>query len=602
MEDDMTKKGTPPPFTIKIRKAPPFHINLDTLNSNSADRITDVGSQSAPIQEQTPIIAGGVKPPWHINIRRDDVDSYEEVRLMDDTQTTTDTYLNTTSANQVNNSSPYNPISPDAILPQSVSYPQTPVPLQAGYSNFYNTSYQLPEVTESDFRKLAYQKYNADILIGKAAALEDIRTKGALERSLISINEDNQKSTIEVNKKILLNQAEYLHKKNMTGLSTQGVVRLNASSNTADINTFIRNFIYQFQLVALKIEFEMKSDFYCLNSSGKLKVGHFPITEKSLENLFTKHLKKFLGDDRFQQYKFSELFDSLKDSIPVLGSDDCTLQQLRTEEQIFNNGLYNVFENSFMPFQGNERFWGRFPIDVDFIDRLPDIFPFNTFDEMLDDIFDGDMNKINLLYQIIGAVLSNLSLKHIFVFQGVSNSGKTAITEIICHLLGKDNYLPILDLSELNDYTPADLNSYKLLVVQDAPDKPITSKQLSLLRNFADGSQFVGLRNFKIIINTNNSIFTSKDTASGQKFLSQALAKRLVVLPFEKSMDRTNAKVDDKAYLDSQLFQERAYIISRALVLFSHYFDKIPENNRPLYQFCADFPINAILDENIEII
>ena len=63
-------------------------------------------------------------------------------------------------------------------------------------------------------------------------------------------------------------------------------------------------------------------------------------------------------------------------------------------------------------------FINHFPINTNFVGSNYDVFPATVFDEILDDVFDGDMDKIRLLYQILGAIMSNINLKHIFVFQG----------------------------------------------------------------------------------------------------------------------------------------------------------------------------------------
>ena len=422
------------------------------------------------------------------------------------------------------------------------------------------------------------------------------------DRSQIKINENIEEATIAVNRQKLLYVSEYEHTKNMNGLKTKGVVEIGSPKNNAMMTRYITDFIHDFQIVALTVKFGMKSNFYCLETSRGIKVGHAPIDEKTLENLFKKFLRKVVGEAA-NSYKFSDLFTELKDLIPILQSKDCDLTRLKEEEQIFNNGVYNVREASFYKFNGNERIFGQFPVNVDF--TPPDdinVFPVTIFDEILDDVFDSDMEKINLLYQILGAIMSNISLKHIFVFQGKSGGGKTTLTDIICEIVGTDKCYPIFDLSNLRDCTPEELNSYKLVVVKDAADKAITPKQLILLKNFADGAQQSSLSNFKVIINTNNSVYTFKDSETGVKRLNKALANRLVVLPFEKVMSKTYSKIDCDEYIRQNLHDERAYIISKAFMMFSYYY-KIGENNRPVYRFYGeDFHVNAVIEDEVAIV
>ena len=282
---------------------------------------------------------------------------------------------------------------------------------------------------------------------------------------------------------------------------------------------YIGDFIHDFQIVALAVEYGDKSDFYCLDISRGIKVGHAPIKEKALENLFKRFLRKVVGEAA-NSYKFSDLFVKLKDLIPLLGSDNCDLAILNKELQIFLNGMYDVRENVFYKFKGNERIFGQFPINVKFSVINQDVFPATDFDKILDDVFDGDMNKICLLYQILGAIMSNINLKHIFVFQGRHHCGKTTLTEILSAIIGSDKCQSMFDWSDLKDYTQEELNAYKLVVVKDASDRPITPKQLSLLKNFADGTQSHDSSNFKLIINTNNTVLILSNFSPRLKIFS----------------------------------------------------------------------------------
>ena len=250
-------------------------------------------------------------------------------------------------------------------------------------------------------------------------------------------------------KKILLDHEEYVHTKNMNGLNANSVVGASTVKASEPMKRYISDFIYDAQLVALTIKFYIKSDFYCLDSSRGIKTGHAPIDEKSLENLFALFLRDVVGEEA-NSYKFSELFSILKELTPILGDDNCDLKSLTEEDQIFKNGIYNVREGSFYQFNKDDRLFGLFPINIDFVHHDVEVFPFTEFDEMMSDIFDDDMNKVYLFYQIAGAIMSNVSLKNIFVFQGISGSGKTALTDILYEMVGANKCMMLLDLSDLN--------------------------------------------------------------------------------------------------------------------------------------------------------
>lgn len=579
MEDENNQNGhkklIPPPYKIKILTDPPYRINLSQDDKNEDG--TDTQHNSNFVQAQ-------------VN---------EESNELATTQNPVSTPSATTDANPSATKSEYALVKLDEILPSKpdLSFLQQ----QPAQQEFFDSVQQpFPFYNEDDARKLAYEYGSAYIAVNKLAAEETLKTQGMWDRSQIAIYEDAEKMTIAVNKERLLNESKYKHEKNMNSLKATGVVEIGAPKNNDAMTRYIGDFIHDFQIVALAVEYGDKSDFYCLDISRGIKVGHAPIKEKALENLFKRFLREVVGEAA-NPYKFSDLFVKLKDLIPLLGSDKCDLAILNKEHQIFLNGIYDVRENGFYKFKGNERIFGQFPINMKFVGINPDGFPATVFDKILDDVFDGDMNKICLLYQILGAIMSNINLKHIFVFQGRHHCGKTTLTEILSAIIGSDKCQSMFDWSDLKDYTQEDLNACKLVVVKDASDRPITPKQLSLLKNFADGTQSRDSSNFKLIINTNNAVYTGKDSDTGMKYLSNALASRLVVLPFEKEMSKAYAKIDCEDYVEHILSKERAHIISTAFVMFSQYYAK-GENNRPIYQFCHKFRVNEVIDNEKEVV
>lgn len=579
MEDENNQNGhkklIPPPFKIKILTDPPYRIDLSKLEKKEDSTVTQQNSNF--VQAQV----------------------HEESSKLVTTQNPGSTPSATTDANPSATKSEYALVKRDEILPSKpdLSFMQQ----QPEQQMFFDRGQQpFQFYNEADARKLAYEYSSAFISVNKTAAEESLKTRGMWDRSQIAINEDAEKMIIAVNKERLLNESKYKHEQNMNSLKATGVVEIGAPKNNDAMTRYITDFIHDFQIVALAVEYGDKSDFYCLDISRGIKVGHSPINEKALENLFKRFLREVVGEAA-NSYKFSDLFVRLKDLIPLLGSEGCDLAILKKEEQIFKNGIYNVREKSFYEFKGNERIFGQFPINVKFVGINQDVFPATVFDKILNDVFDGDMDKICLLYQILGAIMSNISLKHIFVFQGRHNCGKTTLTDILSAIIGSDKCQSVDDWSNLSDYTQEDLNACKLVVVTDASDRPITPKQLSLLKNFADGTQSRDSRNFKLIINTNNAVYTDKDSDTGMKHLSNALASRLVVLPFEKEMSKTYSKVDCEDYMEHLLSKERERIISTAFVMFSQYYAK-GENNRPIYQFCHEFRVNEVIDDAKEVV
>lgn len=117
-------------------------------------------------------------------------------------------------------------------------------------------------------------------------------------------------------------------------------------------------------------------------------------------------------------------------------------------QTFFPNGYFDIKSGNFCPCNTVEWFHNFcIPYDYDENASNPD-----SFDQILSQLFDGDETKIKLAYQIIGALISEVrSLKEIYVFQGVTNSGKTTLASIINKLLDKHERKKLNSMTEITD-------------------------------------------------------------------------------------------------------------------------------------------------------
>ena len=62
------------------------------------------------------------------------------------------------------------------------------------------------------------------------------------------------------------------------------------------------------------------------------------------------------------------------------------------------------------------------------------------FKRFLESVFDGDQERINLVQEIMGYVLTKeRRLQKAFIFYGVGANGKSVLAEVIRHIAGPDN-------------------------------------------------------------------------------------------------------------------------------------------------------------------
>lgn len=115
-----------------------------------------------------------------------------------------------------------------------------------------------------------------------------------------------------------------------------------------------------------------------------------------------------------------------------------------------------------------------------------------------------------LIYEIIGAVLSNVTLlKKIFVFQGVSNGGKTRLMNIIANLLDETDVKFVGNISDVtSENFQKQLGNTHLICINDAANKQMGAVQVSCLKSFADGNIQRTGNVTKLILATNHKVFS----------------------------------------------------------------------------------------------
>ncbi len=200
-----------------------------------------------------------------------------------------------------------------------------------------------------------------------------------------------------------------------------------------------------------------------------------------------------------------------------------------------------------------------------------------VFDALLADIFAEDEAKINLTYEFIGAMLSTVvTLKKIFILQGVSQAGKSRLARIICALFDEGEVVFLDKLSEINqEYVQKKLSNCRLIYIDEASDKKILPAQASTLKVIANGC-----RRAKILIGTNHALYTGDNG-----FIEPALLNRFAVLPFEKPMENTNPNVS--AFEDVFFEKEKNAIVKKSLLRFQKMLSR--------GSFCKEFRVNEII-------
>jgi len=215
------------------------------------------------------------------------------------------------------------------------------------------------------------------------------------------------------------------------------------------------------------------------------------------------------------------------------------------------------------------------------------MFPTKVFDKFLDDITNGDRVLAYRILQMIGYILTpDTYAKKFFVLQGVPNSGKSVLTNLISKLLS-ENAVTTLDIHSYGDRFPlGELYGKVLAISPDLPAVTIDSKSVGKMKQITGNDtvstdlKFDSMLSFRptctIMVATNNNlVLKERDDA----FLSRA-----VTIPFGYTVS------DDErnTHLLEDMLCEKDYIITNAINAYFNLVDNA-------YNFEGDYRLNQVV-------
>lgn len=189
------------------------------------------------------------------------------------------------------------------------------------------------------------------------------------------------------------------------------------------------------------------------------------------------------------------------------------------------------------------------------------------FDKFLNDIFDGDTERIRVIEEVMGYCLTaDTSAQKAFFFYGQGSNGKSLLADIILTLCGVQNTsaIPLEDLQNAfnryelvdkllnmtteNEISPAGLNT--------APFKTIVSGDpIQVEKKYEQSFMY---RPFCKLIFSLNSLPYSRDRSWG-------FQRRLIVIPFNHTFRVTDPDYQNYNVLRDGLLQELPGILNLAL-------------------------------------
>lgn len=247
----------------------------------------------------------------------------------------------------------------------------------------------------------------------------------------------------------------------------------------------------------------------------------------------------------------------------------------------FSNGLLNLDNGMLIPSSAD--YFATYILNCAY-PLKPEECP--AFDSFLQDISCGDPLLIARIWEVIGLCLTqDVSAKAIFVFQGIPNSGKSVLANILKCFFPKE-LQTALDAHDMGErFAIGECEGKLLCVSSDMPAEALGGKAVSNLKKLSgrdtvssavkhDQKRKEFLFTGKIIMVTNNPLLLKQEDA--------AFRERIVTIPFKHEIPREK-RIDG---LESRLISEMPAIAAKAL---NAYF-RLRSN---CYRFSGDFCINS---------
>lgn len=410
---------------------------------------------------------------------------------------------------------------------------------------------------------------------------QDVNKKVA--ESFIDIYKDEQqllnKATIGLAEKRSTNDEEIRFAREKAEIVTTTGVNPFSPNEAAKIDFFNleKDFIVTCHLV--RVERDGDPEVYRWEENTYRYVAFS--TLNALEGYATSYVYKKCGPRAdFSDTDVDKMVRRLRyETAPILGKPGAP--KVSNEMQVFfPNGYYDLRAKCFCPMD-TTRYFHLFCMPFPYKEQADEP---SVFESICLKIFEGDDQKLKLAYQIIGAIISHVNLKYVFVFQGEKHGGKTTLMKCIRGLFYSDEIKLVGSMREISDGKGFRTEKkVRLLTVDDAPNEKWNDNVVSYLKTRSSGASDESSARFKILLNTNYPI--TMKTADGR---DSSIDTRIIVLPFIKDLKEAGDSDPQfiKDYFENQYEAERSGIVKKALEAF----DEVLQNNET---FSPQFLLNG---------
>lgn len=317
------------------------------------------------------------------------------------------------------------------------------------------------------------------------------------------------------------------------------------------------------------------------NRDGKLYIYNDRFYELVDDNTVRKAVVKYFRKQlRKKNANFLDGIIRFLKCEPTTSFDD---KQIRRDLLCFENLILNL--NTGETYPHDKCYITTYAINAKY---LGNTVPTPVFDKFLYRITGGDNLLAERIMQIIGYILTcDMGAKSLFIFQGVSNSGKSVLCKLIQSMFSINAYMPI-QADKLNGrFSLSEIYGKSLLICSDFTSAPISEECTSILKQITGSDTLASDQKYreavrfesyaKIIICSNHPVVTkTQDTA---------FENRIVAVPFQFSIPKT----EQNSSIVEEMLNERDGIATKAIFAYWRV-----RNNK--YVFSGDYEPNLVVE------
>lgn len=289
--------------------------------------------------------------------------------------------------------------------------------------------------------------------------------------------------------------------------------------------------------------------FYCREDSI-----FRPVSDQELRSVIFPIVEPALAAGKNARL-ISNIIDLLRDC-PYIKVNQTT----ETPDRVFfTNGVYDLNRHKLLPLQATDFMTSYLPFQYNAANMAcPE------FEQFLLEISGGDGAIISLIWEVIGYLLSNdMSAKAFFVLQGVGDSGKSVLGNLISSMFNLEA-LAHLDIYRFKDkFSTSALRSKRLNICMDLPRAQISREAIGVIKMLTGDDTITVEEKFK----PSESYKPTCKLLFGSNFPlmpadnDPAFRARLVAIPFQYPIPKER---QDRQLL-GKLLMERSGIAVRAL-------------------------------------